>query len=147
MSAVPESSGAERGGRRVAAPGHAGRGSPEGPPPERDAGAVRQGHAGAEEAEHAVSARRIADRVLSCPDVADLSRGPFGVVATHLPGGLVPGVAVRDDAIEVDIVARYGRPLPEIADLVRDAIGDLAAGRRVDVTIADVVRDDGERKE
>ncbi|MBE3010793.1 hypothetical protein IL992_16545 [Microbispora sp. NEAU-D428] len=89
----------------------------------------------------------MADRVLSCPDVADLSRGPFGVVATYLPGGLVPGVAVRDDVIEVDIVARYGRPLPEVADLVRDAIGDLAAGRRVDVTIADVVRDDGGRKE
>ncbi|TQS28169.1 propionyl-CoA synthetase [Microbispora sp. KK1-11] len=107
---------------------------------------VRQGHAGVEEAEHAVSARRIADRVLSCPDVAALSRGPFGVVATHLPGGLVPGVAIRDDAIEVEIVARYGRPLPEVAELVRDAIGDLAAGRRVDVTIADVVTDDGGRK-
>ncbi|MGI5153961.1 hypothetical protein [Microbispora sp. CA-102843] len=139
MSAVPESAGAEHGRRRVPVPEPAGRGSPEGPPPERNAGA--------EEAEREVSARRIADRVLSCPDVADLSRGPFGVVATYLPGGLVPGVAIRDDAIEIDIVARYGRPLPEVADLVRDAIGDLAAGRRVDVTIADVVRDDGERKE
>ncbi|GIH63835.1 Asp23/Gls24 family envelope stress response protein [Microbispora siamensis] len=140
MSAVPESAGAEHGRQRVPVPEPAGRGSPEAPPPERD------GHTEAEE-EHQVSARRIADRVLSCPDVADLSRGPFGVVATYLPGGLVPGVAVRDDAIEVDIVARYGRPLPEVADLVRDAIGDLAAGRRVDVTIADVVRDDGGRKE
>lgn len=135
MSAVPERAGAESGSRRVPVPEPAGRGSPEGPPPERDA------------EEREVSARRIADRVLSCPDVADLSRGPFGVVATYLPGGLVPGVAVRDDAIEVDIVARYGRPLPEVADLVRDAIGDLAAGRRVDVTIADVVKDDGGRKE
>nr|WP_189181006.1 hypothetical protein [Microbispora rosea] len=89
----------------------------------------------------------MAERVLACPDVADLSRGPFGVVATYLPGGLVPGVAVRDDAIEVDIVARYGRPLPEVADSVRDAIGGLAGGRRVDVTIADVVADDGGRKE
>ncbi|MEU6427192.1 hypothetical protein ABZ860_14980 [Microbispora sp. NPDC046973] len=141
MSAVPESAGAERGGRRVAAPEGAGSGSPGGSPPERDAGAGREDEA------HEVSARRIADRVLSCPDVADLSRGPFGVVATHLPGGLVPGVAVRDDAIEVDIVARYGRPLPEIADLVRDAIGGLAGGRRVDVTIADVVTDGGGRKE
>ncbi|MEU8176925.1 hypothetical protein AB0C14_28965 [Microbispora hainanensis] len=96
--------------------------------------------------EREVSARRIADRVLSCPDVAGLSRGPFGVVATYLPGGLVPGVAVRDDVIEVDIVARYGRPLPEVADLVRDAIGDLAGGRKVDVTIADVVTDDGGKK-
>ncbi|WP_311932251.1 hypothetical protein [Microbispora sp. H11081] len=93
--------------------------------------------------EREVLARRIADRVLSCADVADLSKGPFGAVATYLPGGLVPGIAVRDDRVEVDIVARYGRPLPEVADLVRDAIGDLAGGRRVDVTIADVVTDSG----
>ncbi|MFI7027107.1 Asp23/Gls24 family envelope stress response protein [Microbispora rosea] len=139
MSAVPENAGAEPGGRRVTMPERAGPAAPEGPARERDAGA--------EASEREVSARGIADRVLSCPDVADLSRGPFGVVATHLPGGLVPGVAVRDDAIEVDIVARYGRPLPEVADLVRDAIGDLAGGRRVDVTIADVVTDDGGRKE
>ncbi|MEV7805287.1 hypothetical protein AB0O28_20275 [Microbispora sp. NPDC088329] len=139
MSAVPESTGVEGGGLRAAASEGAARGSPEGPP-ERD------GRAAAEE-EGEISARRIADRVLSCPDVADLSRGPFGVVATHLPGGMVPGVAVRDQAIEVDIVARYGRPLPEVADLVRDAIGGLARGRRVDVTIADVVTDVGERKE
>ncbi|MBX6386055.1 MAG: hypothetical protein IRZ07_24290 [Microbispora sp.] len=108
-------------------------------PPPRPGTGVRTEH-------HEVSARRIADRVLSCPDVAGLSRGPFGVVATYLPGGLVPGVAVRDDAVEIDIVARYGRPLPEVADLVRDAIGDLAGGRRVDVTIADVVIDDGGKK-
>ncbi|MFF4127847.1 hypothetical protein ACFYYP_30340 [Microbispora rosea] len=141
MSAVPESAGAEPGGRRVTMPERAGPGAAEGPPRQRDPGAGREGE------ELGASARRIADRVLSCPDVADLSRGPFGVVATHLPGGFVPGVAVRDDAIEVDIVARYGRPLPEVADLVRDAIGDLAGGRRVDVTIADVVTDDGGRKE
>ncbi|WP_311922277.1 hypothetical protein [Microbispora sp. H10836] len=97
--------------------------------------------------EREVSARRLADRVLSCPDVAGLSRGPFGVVATYLPGGQVAGVAIRDDAIEVDVVARYGRPLPEVADLVRDAIGGLAGGRRVDVTIADVVTDDSGRND
>lgn len=139
-SAVPGSAGAEHGGRRITAPEGAAPGFPASPPPERE------GLAEAEE-ERGVSARRIAERVLTCPDVADLSRGPFGVVATYLPGGLVPGVAVRDDAIEVDIVARYGRPLPEVADLVRDAIGDLAGGRRVDVTIVDVVTDDGGRKE
>ncbi|WP_307801150.1 hypothetical protein [Microbispora triticiradicis] len=90
-------------------------------------------------------ARRIAERVLSCPDVAGLSRGPFGAVATYLPGDLVPGVAVRDDVIEVHVVARYGRPLPEVAELIRDAIGDLAAGRRMDVAIAGLVTSDGRK--
>lgn len=94
----------------------------------------------------APAARRIAERVLSCPDVAGLSRGPFGAVATYLPGDLVPGVAVRDDVIEVHVVARYGRPFPEVAELIRDAIGDLAAGRRMDVAIADVVTSDGRKK-
>jgi len=87
-------------------------------------------------------ARRVAERVLSCPDVARLSGGPFGTVATYLPGDLVPGVALRDDQIEVHVVARYGRPLPEVAAEVREAIGDLAGGRRVDVTIADVITGD-----
>ena len=146
MNAVPENAGAEPG--RVTTPERAGPGAPQGPPRQRDAGAETPERPAPEREapEREVSARRIADRVLSCPDVAGLSRGPFGVVATYLPGGLVPGVAVRDDAIEVDIVARYGRPLPEVADLVRDVIGDLAGGRRVDVTIADVVTDDGGKK-
>ncbi|MBP2707849.1 Asp23/Gls24 family envelope stress response protein [Microbispora sp. RL4-1S] len=80
----------------------------------------------------------MAERVLSCPDVARLSGGPFGTVATYLPGFLIPGIAQREDHIEVHVVARYGRPLPEVAEAVRAAIGHLAGERRVDVTIADV---------
>jgi uncharacterized alkaline shock family protein YloU len=91
-------------------------------------------------------AKRVAERVLSCPDVAGLSGGPFGAVATYLPGDSVPGVAVRDDEIEVHVVAWYGRPLPAVAAAVREAIGDLAGGRRVDVTIADVRTVEGEAK-
>jgi len=102
-----------------------------------DAGRAASGPAGGDELRE-VSARAVADRVLKCPDVARLSGGPFGAVATYLPGGLVPGVAVREDHIEVHVVAWYGRPLPDVAEAVRDAIGDLAVGRRVDVTIADV---------
>jgi hypothetical protein len=82
---------------------------------------------------------RIAGRVASCPDVAGLSGGPFGTVATYLPGRSVSGVAVRDDQVEIHVVARHGRPLPEIGAAVREAVGDLAGPRRVDVTIADIV--------
>ncbi|GII42464.1 Asp23/Gls24 family envelope stress response protein [Planotetraspora phitsanulokensis] len=83
-------------------------------------------------------AKLVAERARSCPYVAALSAGPFGVVTTYLPGESVPGVSVRDDEIEVSVVASYGSPLPEIAAAVREAIGDAAGGRRVNVTIADV---------
>ncbi|GAA5041961.1 hypothetical protein GCM10023259_011200 [Thermocatellispora tengchongensis] len=83
-------------------------------------------------------AGEMAEAVRRCPDVAALSLGPFGTVATYLPGVKVSGVAVRDGEIDIAIVARYGRPLPEIADEVRDAVAPLAGGRRVNVAIDDL---------
>ncbi|GAA4577333.1 Asp23/Gls24 family envelope stress response protein [Planotetraspora kaengkrachanensis] len=83
-------------------------------------------------------ARIVAERARTCPYVAALSTGRFGTVTTYLPGESVPGVSVRDDEIDVSVVANYGSPLPKIAAAVRDAIGDAAGGRRVNVTIADV---------
>ncbi|WP_239137009.1 hypothetical protein [Sphaerisporangium rufum] len=80
-------------------------------------------------------ADRIAAAVTGCPDVAGLARGPL---ATYLAGRTVPGVAVRDDAIEVAVVARYGRPLAEIAEQVRAAVAPLAGGRPVDVRVDDI---------
>ncbi|GHH70527.1 hypothetical protein GCM10017673_22550 [Streptosporangium violaceochromogenes] len=80
-------------------------------------------------------AHEIADAVRHCPDVAGLSGGPFGTVATYLPGERVSGVAVREDEVEVSIIARYGRPLPEIADEVRAALAPLVGDRPVNVYI------------
>jgi Protein of unknown function (DUF322). len=87
-------------------------------------------------------ARRVAERVVACPGVAELSGGPFGAVATYLPGGLVRGVALRDGEVEIHVIARYGRPMPEIGMAVRDAVSDLVGGRRVDITIDDITIDD-----
>ena len=83
-------------------------------------------------------ARVIAGAVLARPDVAALSRGPFGTVATYLPGDLVPGVAVRDDEVEVHVVARYGRPVREIADDVRAAVVPHAGDRAVTIVVDDL---------
>ncbi|MFI0419386.1 hypothetical protein [Spongiactinospora sp. 9N601] len=82
--------------------------------------------------------RDIAQRVAGCPDVAELSGGPFGTIATYLPGGRVRGVALRDDGLEIAVTARYGTPLPEVADRIREAVGQAAGGRPVNVTIDDL---------
>lgn len=84
------------------------------------------------------AARVIADAVRACPDVAALSRGPFGTFGTYLAGGLVAGVAVREDEVEVHVVARYGPPLPETAERVRAAATPYADGRPVTVVVDDI---------
>lgn len=89
----------------------------------------------------------LADRVRQCPDVADLSGGRFGTIATYLPAHRVRGVAVRDDEVEIAVIARYGRPLPMIAEEIRDAVTGLTGGRRIDVEIDDLVIPDRVRSD
>ncbi|HEY3686540.1 MAG TPA: hypothetical protein VGL93_26135 [Streptosporangiaceae bacterium] len=86
----------------------------------------------------ATRAHAVADAALACPGVAALTGGPYGAVATYLPGGRIEGVALRDTEIEVRLVARYGIPLPEVAARVRAAVGPLAGGRDVAVVIDDL---------
>ncbi|SDK14401.1 Asp23/Gls24 family envelope stress response protein [Nonomuraea jiangxiensis] len=81
----------------------------------------------------------IAERVRGCPGVAKLSGGPFGTVATYLPGDRLTGVSVDERAVEIAIVATLDRPLPEIADEVRRAVADLVGERRVNVRIDDIM--------
>jgi hypothetical protein len=88
-----------------------------------------------------IDARTIAERAKSCPDVAGLSGGPFGTVTTYLPGERLLGVSVHDDAVDIAIVARLRRPLPETADEVRRAVADLTGDRLVHVRIDDVVEE------
>jgi hypothetical protein len=80
-------------------------------------------------------AERIATAVGGCPLVARLADGP---IATYLPGRTVPGVAVREDAVRVAVVAVYGPPLAEVVRQVRTVAGRAAPGLRIDVTIEDV---------
>ncbi|MDP8975029.1 MAG: hypothetical protein M3N28_01405 [Actinomycetota bacterium] len=75
---------------------------------------------------------------LSCPDVAALSGGIAGEVATYLPGRRVPGVRLNDDEVEIHIVARWRTNLPEVADAVRRAVRPVTGGRRVSVYVEDI---------
>lgn len=72
-----------------------------------------------------LDAQAVADAAQACPDVARLSGGVFGEVATYLPGGRIVGVRDNGVAVEVRIVARWGRSLPEIGEQVRHAIQPL----------------------
>ena len=80
----------------------------------------------------------IAEAVIRCPGVAGLTQLPSVPVATYLPGRTVSGVAVRPGEVQVCVVVRYGRPLPEIAAEIRQAVAPLVPGRVVDVIIADI---------
>lgn len=82
---------------------------------------------------------RISAAVLRCDSVHSMSGGPFGAVATYLPGRRVVGVNLRPDPppdglIEVHVVGRYGLPVTGIADEVRAAVGTVV-GTALPVTV------------
>ncbi len=89
-------------------------------------------------AEVAGLADRIVAAVTGCAAVAGLTEAPGGPVATYLPGRTISGVAVRDGEVEVCVVARYGLPLLEVAEQVRQAVAPLVPERVVDVVIGDI---------
>ena len=80
----------------------------------------------------------VAAAVRALPVVSSLSGGPFGEVATHLPGRRVQGIRVRDGKVEIHVVAGPEAPLPVVGTTVRGAVLPLAGGRAVDVHVDDV---------
>ena len=80
----------------------------------------------------------IAAIVQDCAGVSALDGGPFGEVATYLPGRTVPGVAVDDDRIRVQVRSAWGIPAADVAALITAALAPLAGPRPVDVSIADI---------
>ncbi|GAA1386106.1 hypothetical protein GCM10009613_19550 [Pseudonocardia kongjuensis] len=81
----------------------------------------------------------VAAAVLAHPAVLRLDGGPFGTVASYLPGLRVYGVRLGDP-VEIAVVVALGRPFGEIADevaaRVRAVLGDETL--EVEVTVADV---------
>lgn len=80
----------------------------------------------------------VAATVAGCAVVAALDSGPFGAVATYLPGRKVVGVAVGHGRVTVQVRARWGVPAPDLAALITVALAPLTGHRPVDVVIADV---------
>ena len=80
----------------------------------------------------------VADLVRGCAGVSALDGGPFGEVASYLPGRTVAGVAVDDNRIRVQVRSNWGVPAADVAALITAALAPLAGPRPVDVAIADI---------
>lgn len=82
----------------------------------------------------------VADAVLAHPSVLRLDGGPFGVVASHLPGRRLPGVRIGDgdEATEVAVVVALGVPFARLADEIADRVRAVLGPVRVDVMFSDV---------
>ncbi|MDX6416889.1 MAG: hypothetical protein QOG28_1509 [Trebonia sp.] len=80
----------------------------------------------------------VAAIVRGCAGVSALDGGPFGEVASYLPGRTVPGVAVDESRIRVQIRSKWGVPATDVAALITAALAPLAGPRPVDVAIADI---------
>jgi uncharacterized alkaline shock family protein YloU len=82
---------------------------------------------------------------LATEGVHSLGKGRFVEAATYEGGEKVSGVVVKPDEVEVHIVARYPlpRPIPEIAQSIRERVAPDAGGRRTTVVVEDLeVADD-----
>lgn len=82
-------------------------------------------------------AERIAGAVREHPSVERLDGGEFGVVATHAPGHRVTGVRLGPP-VEVAVVLRLDRPLPEAVAELRELVRQVVGRVPVDVTVTDV---------
>lgn len=88
-------------------------------------------------------AEAIAAVVRAHPAVVDLDGGPFGAVASYLPGRRVVGVRVGElsDPVEISLIARLGSPLPQLATELRRVIRAVTGTRSIDVIVNDVIVD------
>lgn len=86
-------------------------------------------------------ARAVVDEALATDGVHSLATGgPFAEIATYGPGETVRGVIVRDEEVEVHIVADYplSAPIPELAEKIRERVDSIVEGRQTTVVVEDL---------
>jgi hypothetical protein len=88
----------------------------------------------------AVRAQEVAAAVAAHPAVARLDGGPFGAVATHLPGRRLLGVRIGegDEPVELAVVLYPDRPIPEVVNALRREVSRICGGAAVDITVSDL---------
>ena len=87
---------------------------------------------------HSTEVDAVAAVLRACAGVSALDGGRFGEVASYLPGRIVPGVAVDERRVRVQVRSEWGVPAADLAALITAALAPLAGPRPVDVAIADI---------
>jgi len=85
-----------------------------------------------------IDVEMIAAVVRRCAGVSALDGGPYGEVATYLPGRKVAGVVVGDGQVTIQVRVAWGVPVPELAAMITAVVSPLAGHRLIDVVIADI---------
>jgi hypothetical protein len=83
---------------------------------------------------------RVAEALLAHPAVAALSGGPYGTIASYLPGRRLPGISLGggDEPARVGVVLRFGAPIEATAAELRRIVAGVSGARRVDVVVTDL---------
>jgi hypothetical protein len=82
---------------------------------------------------------------LATEGVYSMGRGRYVEAATYEGSEKVSGVVVTPEDLEIHIVARYPlpKPIPEIAESIRERVAPEAGGRKTMVVVDDLeVADD-----
>jgi uncharacterized alkaline shock family protein YloU len=82
---------------------------------------------------------------LATEGVYSMGRGRYVEAATYEGSEKVSGVVITPEDLEIHIVARYPlpRPIPEIAENIRERVAPEAGGRKTMVVVDDLeVADD-----
>jgi hypothetical protein len=76
-----------------------------------------------------------------------MGRGRYVEAATYEGSEKVSGVVVGPEDLEIHIVAAYPlpRPIPEIAETIRERVAPQAGGRRTTVVVEDLEVGEDER--
>jgi uncharacterized alkaline shock family protein YloU len=92
-------------------------------------------------------ARAAIEAALATEGVYSMGRGRYVEAATYEGSERVTGVVVGPEDLEIHIVARYPlpRPIPEIAENIRERVAPQAGGRRTRVVVEDLEVGEDER--
>ena len=92
-------------------------------------------------------ARAAAIAALATEGVHSMGRGRYVEAATYEGSERVTGVVVGPEDLEIHIVAGYPlpRPIPEIAENIRERVAPQASGRKTRVVVEDLEVGEDER--